>query len=184
MIENCGTTPVASDLFELMNSLMTKRLHSVAWFAFSHFVKLGVSPSANSIELALQSQSETNHHENLVFLLETARESGSRPSSDLANRVLISAIENGNLAQAFQIQLEMESSGVKLNDQAQALCASSFGSRGDGRQGVRAVQLVKEEQRRTRLRSRTFPSPKVDHCSGMEEISYRSAVLALGIDEL
>jgi pentatricopeptide repeat protein len=184
MIENCGTTPVASDLFELMNSLMTKQLHTVAWFAFSHFVKLGVSPSANSIELALQSQSETNHHENLVFLLETARESGSRPSSDLANRVLISAIENGNLAQAFQIQLEMESSGVELNDQAHALCASSFGSRRDGRQGVRPVQLVKEEQRRTKLRSRTLPSRKADHCSGMEEISYRSAVLAVGIDEL
>jgi hypothetical protein len=187
MIEGCTTATLPSLLFELMNGLMRKGLHAAAWFAFAHFVKLGVSPSANSIELALQSLASTNHHENLVFLLETIRAAGEKPSSELASRLIMSAIERGDLAQAFQLNVEMEGQGVEMSPPAKAVFASRFGDSAARRPPVRVEgeQLKEKKEVRTRSRSRTFPNLRsVDQCSVMEEISFRSALLAVGTEDV
>jgi hypothetical protein len=151
-------------------------------------VKLGVSPSGNSIELALQSLAPTNHHENLVFLLDTVRGTGEKPSSELASRVIVSAIERGDLAQAFQVNLEMDGQGVEMSQQAKGMFALRFGDAGARRPHMRmdGEQLKERKETRTRSRSRSFPnrSAGVDQWSGMEEISFRSAFLAVGTEDV
>jgi hypothetical protein len=186
VIERCAVAALPSLLFELMNGLMRKGLHAAAWFAFAHFVRLGVSPSANSMELALQSLEPTNHHENLVFLLDTVRAAGEKPSSELASRLVLSAIDRGDLAQAFQVRLEMEGQGVEMSAPAKAAFSSRIGDAAARRPPVRVDGEILPESKRTRSRSRTFPNlaASIDQTSGMEEISFRSAFLAVGTEEV
>ena len=186
IIEDYVIPPPASLLFELMNELMKKGLKTQTWFAFHHFAKLGVSPSENSVELALQSQSEANNHDSLVFLWETVRHNNLHITSDLANSVLISALTNGHFAQAIQVKMDMEDNHIEMTAAAKIQFETHFrnmvmNSMPDIDESE-YPSLLDQSPSRTRTRSRTCPRARADHFSVMEEISYRSAMLALGSD--
>ena len=178
MIESYRMPSPSSVLFELMNALLTKGLINHAWTAFYHFVQLGVAPSENSIELAFQTQINSNNYENLTFLLEVVRESEIKPSAEFWSTILISALETGNLADAFSLKLEIDVNGVELTPKASSLYFQIFDHISKSIPSIGLDNFI-HQKRKTRFRSNTPPKPKTDHWNVMEEISYRSVLLAL-----
>ncbi|KAH0788493.1 putative pentatricopeptide repeat-containing protein [Histomonas meleagridis] len=183
MIESCHTPPPSSTLFELMNVLLTKGLDNYAWITFHHYVKLGVPPSENSIELALRTQLNKCYYENMIFIFDAVREYDIKPSSEFWSLLLLSALENGNLAEAISIKMEIDANRVELSKKALTTYNSIIESIKNVCPQIESGTFERQKKR-TRFRSNTPPKIKMDQWSVMEEISYRSVLMVLDGDDV
>jgi hypothetical protein len=75
----------------------------------------------------------------------------------------------------------MSANGVEIGPQAKAAFASRFGEAGVWTPPVR-LDGGDLKEKKVRSRSTFTGLMSVDQCSGMEEISFRSAIIAVGTE--
>lgn len=114
------------EIFVLMVSLLQKELTNPAWVAFKRFVSLGVVPSENTIELALQTQRDLKSYENISFILEAARHAGVPLSSELCSSVIMSALNAENIAEAVKRKNEPDIARIQLNKETTDMLEASM----------------------------------------------------------
>ena len=97
--------------------------------------------------------------------------------------VILSALHTGNVSEALRWSQDPEFSKIQLSNEAKELFDMNMGPL---KTTFPAAFLpLKDAKRPTRLRSQTCPrTPVANRWGGMEEISNRSAFLALDIDDL
>lgn len=185
MIESVEAPPPAATIFVLMVSLLQKELINPAWIAFKRFVSLGVIPSENTIELALQTQRDLKSYENISFILEAARHAGATPSSELCSAVIMSALNAENISEAVRRKNEPDIARATLNKETVELLERSLKQIYKTFPNIAKYQKEMKPKTNTRYRSQTVPKqPNANRWVSMEEISNRSAFLALDIDDL
>lgn len=111
--------PSQQDCVDILSSLVSNGMHEHAWSVFRHYAKCGVEACEQIVRCALLALSDSSDFEKLNFVYNYAREAEVAVPSDLASRLLLSAIDVGNAAVALAVKDEMVADGVKLSEAAE-----------------------------------------------------------------
>ncbi|OHT01302.1 hypothetical protein TRFO_31878 [Tritrichomonas foetus] len=178
LIDNCQGSPSPASLCDMMNSLSQRSLDFVSWHSFRKFIKAGTEFTEDLLSLATRVVPSTE--DDVMFLINNARENGIELSSILFSMGIEMAINNGDFAMAISLKLEMDSLNYLMADQTKILFDQNY-------------EFIKHTLpptpppviRKQRSRSKTMPAhsnyffPSTSTMEGMEEISKRSALMVL-----
>ena len=112
-----------------------------------------------------------------MFILQTAKNAEIQPSSEMWNAALSGALEMGNIAEAVSLKAEMDELNVSISQHVGELFKASAQIIELSPDIVKIHQNI--EKKRKRKRANTAPARPANLWSTMEEISNRSALMAL-----
>ena len=178
IIDSFQKAPPPSILSSIMYSFTQKHLENFAWLSFRKFISLGTELTENVLAIASGIVTPT-YEDDVLFLINTAKDSGIELSAIIYSMGVDSAIKNGDFATAVQLKNEMDSLNYILQGETKALYDQNFEYIKHALPPV-PPPIVRKE----RTRSKTMPASsnfmkQNSLIGGMEEISKRSAMMVL-----
>jgi len=159
MIKSIDTIPPSFAVSQLMNQMMNHKSNDVVVFAFKHFLKIGFEVDEVSVSIAMNALSPSSSFDDHMLVFNSARDSGIELRSEWCSKVLLSALETGNIAEALSIKEEAQLLDIPLSPQALSLFSSNFNT---VKFALPSMEGMKSKLPSFRTRSRSYNCPRID----------------------